>query len=224
MVWLIALTQFGDLAVLLPLAAVVLLWLRFMRFPREAAWWAIAVVLCAGQTAVLKAFFYECPPAPELHSPSGHTGFSTLVYGAIALVSATETVGLPRIMTIGRGAGIILAIAASRLLLSVHSAAEVGVGLLIGSTALAVFGQSYMRRRAARVWLSPLLLASTAVVLVLHGRELHAEGFLHRISGSLAICKFVAVENLLLRPSRSHLAMPSILLASPTDFEPVLPP
>jgi len=187
MFWLIALTQFGDLAVLLPLAAVMLLWLLFMRHSRDAAWWAIAVVLCAGSTAVLKIFFYACPPAPELHTPSGHTSLSILVYGAMALVSASETAGLRRLMTISGAAGFILAIAASRLLLNVHSTAEVSVGLLIGSAALALFGQSYMRRRAPKVWLSPLLVTGAAVILVLHGRELNAEESLRVASVYLQI-------------------------------------
>ncbi len=187
MVWLIALTQFGDLAVLLPLTALILLWLLFMRRPQEAGWWAIAVVLCAGSTAVLKIFFYGCPPAPELHSPSGHTSLSTLVYGAITLVSATQNAGLRRLMTISVGAGFILAIATSRLLLDAHSAAEVEIGLLIGSAALALFGQGYLRRPAVQLWLTPLLTAGATVLLVLHGRELHAEEFLRGISGYLQI-------------------------------------
>ena len=81
--WLIALTGFGDTAVLTPLAAVMLLWLLFMRSPRGAAWWAIT-----GMTALLKVSFYGCPPTPDLHSPSGHTSLSTLVYGAMTLVTA----------------------------------------------------------------------------------------------------------------------------------------
>jgi hypothetical protein len=79
MAWLKALTELGDIAVLVPLAAVMLLWLLLMGSPRGAAWWAIAVALCASLTAILKVSFYGCPPIPDLHSPSGHTSFSTLV-------------------------------------------------------------------------------------------------------------------------------------------------
>jgi membrane-associated phospholipid phosphatase len=187
MAWLIALTQFGDLAVLLPLTAVMLSWLLVIRFSGGAAWWTFAVVFCAGSTAVLKIFFYGCPLASDLHTPSGHSSFATLVYGAITLVSATETARVRRVMTIGAGAGFILAIAVSRLLLSVHSALEVGVGLVIGSAALALFGQGYLRLRAAQVWPPPLLIASAVVVFVLYGRELHAEELLRGISGYLQI-------------------------------------
>jgi hypothetical protein len=46
--WLIALTEFGDIAVLIPLAAVLFLWLVLTHSPRGAAGWVMAVVLCVG--------------------------------------------------------------------------------------------------------------------------------------------------------------------------------
>jgi hypothetical protein len=187
MAWLEALTDLGDIAVLLPLAAVMLLGLLLMRSPGGAAWWAIAVAFCAGLTAILKISFYGCPLTPDLHSPSGHTSFSTLVYGAMALVTATESPGLRRVITISGSAGFILAIALSRLLLFAHSAPEVGLGLVIGISSLTVFGQGYLRCRAARVWLSPLFVFGGVVLLVLHGRELDAEHFLHAIAEFLRI-------------------------------------
>lgn len=186
MAWLYALTEFGDLAVLMPLATVMLLWLLLMRSPRSAAWWVIAVVFCTGLTAILKVSFYGCPPAPDLHSPSGHTSFSTLVYGAMTLATATQRRGLPRRITIGVGAGFILSIAASRLLLNAHSAPEVGLGLAIGLAALALFGRIHSRCRA-KVWLSPLFVAGGALLLILHGRELDAERVFHEIAGYLRI-------------------------------------
>ena len=183
--WLNALTEFGDVAVLMPLAAAMLVWLLLMRSPRGAIWWAIAVALCSGLTAILKVSFYGCPPTPDLRSPSGHTSFSTLVYGAMTLVSATESAGLRRILTVSGSAGFILAIVASRL--TPHSGPEVGLGLVIGISSLTLFGQGYLRCRAPRVSLSPLLFVGGVVLLALHGRELDAEHFLHAIAGYLRI-------------------------------------
>lgn len=162
-----------------------LVWLLLMRSPRGAVWWAIAVAVCAGLTAILKVSFYGCSPTPDLHSPSGHTSFSTLVYGAMTLVSATESAGLQRILTVSGSTGFILAITASRLV--PHSGAEVGLGLVIGISSLTLFGQGYLRCRASRVSLSPLLVAGGAVVLALHGRELDAEQFFRAIAGYLRI-------------------------------------
>jgi membrane-associated phospholipid phosphatase len=89
-------SEIGDIAVVLPLATVIFGWLLLIRTPRRAAWWwAVAVAFCVSVTAVLEVAFYGCPPAPDLHSPSGHTSLSTVVYGAIALVAATESAGWP---------------------------------------------------------------------------------------------------------------------------------
>ena len=75
---LVALTDTGDLAVLLPITILVFVWLYFLPARRNAAWWAGAAVLCLGVTALLKIFFVICPPVAQLHSPSGHARISTL--------------------------------------------------------------------------------------------------------------------------------------------------
>jgi membrane-associated phospholipid phosphatase len=185
--WLIALTGLGDTAVLLPLAAVMLLWLLVNRSPRGAVWWAITVALCVGMTALLKFSFYGCPPEPDLHSPSGHTSLSTLVYGALTLATASETGAVRRVMAISVGTGFILAIATSRLLLHIHSASEVGAGLMIGTAALALFGSRYPRYRGKEMRLFPLFIAGGVLVSILHGRELRAEELLREIAGYFQI-------------------------------------
>src|SRR5690242_18673216 len=126
MYWLIALTNLGDLAVLIPLVATTFLWLFLVRAPRGAVWWALAVSICVGLTAIAKVSAYACPPAPDLQSPSGHTSFSTLVFGAISMITAAECRGVQRAMSISVGIGLILGIAASRMLLAFHSMREVG--------------------------------------------------------------------------------------------------
>ncbi len=186
MAWLKTLTEFGDLAVLTPLAAIMLLWLLLMRSPGGAAWWVIAVIFCVGLTAVLKIIFYRCPVIPDLHNPSGHTSFSTLVYGAMTLTAARQSRGLQRTIVIGVGVSFILAIAASRLVLA-HSAPEVGLGLAVGIAALVLFGTSHWRYHKQKIWLSPLFVAGTSFSLILHGRELDAEQLFHEIAYYLQI-------------------------------------
>ena len=177
--WFIALTNFGDLAVLIPLSAAILIWL-LRNSSRAAPRWILALGLCIGLTALLKIAFHACPPADNIHSPSGHTSLSTQVYGALALVSACWP-GLRRVLVIAGGAGLILAIGVSRLLLEAHSGAEFGLGLVIGAVSLATFSRQYLQAPTAKMW--PLLVAAGVLALVLHGRELHAEQFLHRITG-----------------------------------------
>jgi membrane-associated phospholipid phosphatase len=182
-----AVTGFGDAGVLLPLAALVLVWLVLSRAFRAAAWWAVSVISCAGVTAALKILFWGCSPIVGVRSPSGHTSLGTLVYGAIALMIAIDGGGWrPRIAAAG-GVGLVLAIAVSRLLLDAHSVAEVVLGGIIGSASLALYGQRYRRCRPndIRVW--PLLFGAALLVSVLHGGELHVEGLLHRIAAYLGI-------------------------------------
>jgi membrane-associated phospholipid phosphatase len=178
------LTDFGDAAVLIPLAATMLLWLCLGN-SRSAAWWAVSVGFCVGLTTFLKIFFYGCPPASDLRTPSGHTAFSFLVYGAIALVTAVQARGLRRALAVGIGASLILTIAASRLLLEIHSLPEVSLGLVIGAVSLILFGRIYLQSPRTQVW--PLLVAAGMLVTILHGQELHAEEFMHRITGYLQV-------------------------------------
>src|SRR5271165_1571680 len=175
-------TDFGDAAVVLPLSAVMLVWLLWVRARRAAVSWVIAVSLCIVGTALLKIVLYVCPLVPDLVSPSGHTSLSTLIYGALVLVIAAERRGWQRVTVLAAGAGLIVGIAASRLLLNVHSALEVGIGILIGTVTLALFASRYLRLRSEEKSLRPLILPAIAVITLLHGHELRAEGYLHAIS------------------------------------------
>ncbi|HVM77677.1 MAG TPA: phosphatase PAP2 family protein [Stellaceae bacterium] len=188
---LIALTDFGDLAVLLPLTVLVLLWLRFARTRQDALCWAMAAGFCMGGTALLKVAFFVCPPAHTLHSPSGHTSLSTLIYGSLALLAAAETEGWRRLAIVLAAIAGVAGIAASRVLLSSHTFTEVAFGLLIGAGALAVLTLRNFPRSRAGLPVSTLLLAAALVLVVFHGRQLHAETLFRAIglglqSGGLA--------------------------------------
>ena len=177
-----ALTEFGDAAVVLPLSAVMLVWLVWLHARRAATSWVVAVSLCIVGTALLKIFLYVCSPVSNLVSPSGHTSLSMLIYGAFALVITAEIRGWQRVAVLAAGAGLIVGIAGSRLVLNVHSMLEVGLGVLIGTVALALFASRYLRLRSEGKSLRPLILPAIAVITLLHGHELRAEGYLHAIS------------------------------------------
>jgi membrane-associated phospholipid phosphatase len=183
-----AITDFGDLALAVPLTAIMLLWLIAARSEIGAAWWIAAVALCAGGTALLKIYFFACPPTPELHSPSGHTSLSTLIYGALAVVIALAAQGWwRRLFILGAGASLILAIAASRVALSAHSTIEVALGLGIGAAALSAFAWGYLRDPPARPRLPALLLAVVVTMAVLHGSNLRAEEILHALGTYIGV-------------------------------------
>lgn len=185
---ILAMTDFGDLAVLLPLTLIILVWLVAMRCPQGALGWLAAAAFCGGATGLLKVYFFACPWSRELVSPSGHTSLSTLVYGGLCVIVAAQVRGgVARAATLAASGALIAAIAVSRVLLTVHTALEVGVGFVIGGAALAIFAISYVRHRPTRVSLSPLAVTGVLLVALLHGHELRAEGLLHAISSYLRL-------------------------------------
>ncbi len=177
------LTDFGDLAVLLPLTAVILIWLVSAASARDGVRWFIAVLLCAGGIALLKVYFFACPVSSELASPSGHAGFSTLVFGTLAVVVAAKLKTGWWQMAVAGGAGaLVVSIAISRFTLGAHSPLEVILGMIVGLAALGVFALGYLRGPRATGSLTPFLVAVVVVLAVLHGQELHADELLHAIS------------------------------------------
>ena len=181
------LTDFGDLAVLLPLSAVMLIWLLSLRPRSNAIWWLVAFGLCVGLTGLLKIYLYTCQPFAELQSPSGHTSLSTLVYGATAVVVAAEAARWQRVIALGSGILVVCGIAISRIVLGAHSPLEVVCGAVIGSIALAVFAREYLRHKPASLSLRPLMLALVLLAALLHGQALHAEEMLHAIGRYLGV-------------------------------------
>ena len=178
------LTDFGDLAVLLPLSALLAVWLM-RRSLRAGAWWLAAFMLCAGGTALLKICFVACSPLSELQSPSGHASLATLVYGAIGGIAALRWQGWRRAIILAATASFVLAIALSRVALGHHAPPEVVLGLVIGGGSLALFLRGYDRVPPGSFAFTPLLAASVLVAGALHGHALHAEEMLHAISSAV---------------------------------------
>lgn len=179
-------TDLGDLAVLLPLVAVLTAWLVAIRQPRAVMWWLVAVALCMGSTAVLKVYFYVCPPLADLHNPSGHTSLSTLVYGALTLAVATSVTGWKRVPVIFAGAALIVAIGISRVLIHFHSFLEVVLGSVIGICALALFAGQFWPGRPREPRLRALLIACVGLMVMLNGQDLQAEDMFHALSRYLS--------------------------------------
>jgi hypothetical protein len=194
-----ALTDFGDAAVVLPLSAVMLVWLLGLRARRAAVSWVVAVSLCIVGTALLKILLYICsrsrPRQPER-----------------PLVIAAERRGWQRATVLAAGAGLIVGIAGSRLVLNVHNALEVGIGALIGTVTLALFASRYLRLRSAEQSLRPLILSAIAVITLLHGHELRAQGFLHAISRYLYLVGSACDRGLLPVDRFLSMAPPKLLI------------
>ena len=135
-------TDLGDSAVTLPLAAFTLLYLSLSHWQRAAA--ALAVSLAAGGSAIalLKLALQSCGYhllQTTLINPSGHVAMSAMIYGALAIILGGGLSGWWRWAVHGVFILLIAAIALSRLMLHAHNQAEVLAGLLVGLGALVIF-------------------------------------------------------------------------------------
>jgi len=180
------LTDFGDSAVLLPLSAVVLIWLLATRSVGAAIWWLGVLIVFGAVIGGLKMLFFACPPAVDVRSPSGHTGFSMFVYGSIAAIFAAQRQSAWSRWAIMLAAiALVVGIAISRVILHMHSARETVIGFLIGAAAVGVFFFGYQRTARSRRLTAPLLFAVVLTATVFHGARLNAETNLHALGGWL---------------------------------------
>jgi len=184
-------TDFGDLAVLVPLSVAILLWLVAVRCSQAIVPWCASLALCLGGTASLKIYFFACPVGSDLVNPSGHTSFSTLIYGALAVVVAAQLTGTwQRIAAIGVGAALPAMIALSRLAIRAHSLVEIILGIGLGLASLALFTRAYLRCRPAYNRLSILVVPVIIIMIMIHGRQLGGEEFLHTLGRYLPLRSF----------------------------------
>ena len=179
-------TDFGDSAVTLPLALLILAFLA-ARAPRLAACWMLTIAACAGAIAALKLVFGACgaPLAMPIVSPSGHTAMSTAVYGMLALLAGSQLSPLPR-RAVYAGAGIaILGIALSRVILHDHTPSEIALGFVVGAGAVAAFRTLLRHDAPPALPVKSLLLGSAGIVALLHGSRWVFEPAVHRLAGEL---------------------------------------
>jgi membrane-associated phospholipid phosphatase len=180
------LTDFGDSAVLLPMSAVMLIWLLAMRPVAMALWWGGALLFLGGVMGGLKALFFACPPTADIISPSGHTGFSLLVYGGLAVIIAADRRALwLKALIILTALAFAVAIAVSRVKLEMHSTPETVIGFTVGAVSLGIFSLSYLHAGAKRHRIVPLLIGVAATLFLFYGSRLNAEDNLHALTGLL---------------------------------------
>lgn len=178
-----ALSDFGDSAVVLPLACVILVWMFFVEGWRPAALWGGAVFLCAAVTALLKLYFIACTAVDAvIHDPSGHSSMSALVYCGLAVIIALELRGWQRNTVVILGVGLAIAIGISRIIVGAHTEIEVLVGLVIGLVILMAFVPVYLRVKPRGVSHWHLDVMAALTVLVLHGQVLAIEPILQEIA------------------------------------------
>lgn len=180
-----AITAFGNAAVLALLSGLIALWLWWSSGRRAAALWCLVVLGCTAATALLKIGFSACPwPQLQIYSPSGHTSFSTLVYGGAALsLGAGPHAGrrLPALALTAPALGFAAAIGWSRLVLRAHSGSEVMLGFAIGG--LSLLAWIALSARLPHKRLPPILAIALAVIVLLaaQGQAVSVEPQLQRL-------------------------------------------
>ncbi len=186
-------TDFADLAVLLPLAVCIGGGLAWQGWRRGAVAWAVAVPATLAAMLVLKLMFVGCAEALGGFSPSGHTAAATVIYGGLAALWLRRQ-GAQVLVSLALGSGAVaVLIGASRLLLNMHSLAEVAVGAAVGTAGVALLLRlAVLPPQGLR--LGRVAIAALVVMLVLHGLRLPVEPNIKAVAGWLPtqVCKMVA--------------------------------
>ena len=171
-----AVTDFGNLTVVGPVALAVVAWLGWRQGLAAAVRFAWPVLTTFALTVGLKIMsrahggcFAGTPFQLSTAAPSGHVSMSTVVFGGVALLlwrGRGERLGLLAGVLAG---ATLLSVAVTRVLLRVHTPADVLTGLLLGG-ACAI----WVERAAALPTLQPvrrraeLLALVVAVAILVH--------------------------------------------------------
>lgn len=180
-------TDFGDQAVILPLAAAIALIFLVSGWRRGAVAWTVAIGATLGLMLLLKLAFLACGhliPGTGIVSPSGHTAAAAVVYGGLAGVAMRSVTNNKYwLIACTLAVAILCAVVfgVSRLKLGVHSPAEVlaggmiGVGGAVSSTALAGAPSPKLR-----LW--HVLAVGLSILILMHGAHLPAEDTIKSIA------------------------------------------
>jgi len=164
------LTAFGDSAIILPLAALLVVWLCARRESMRSGWLLTTAVLVDGGVVAASKVLYMAwgvhPPGLDFIGLSGHSAMAFLLWPALGAIVAAQW-RLPRWLGIAAGGVLAACVATSRLGLGVHSPSEVLLGSLWGAVVAASYlwlarDTAITRRRYGRLLLlllvPPLLL------------------------------------------------------------------
>jgi membrane-associated phospholipid phosphatase len=175
-------SDFADQAVILPVTVTVGLVLCLERRWREAAPWFIAIACVLGAVAVLKIVCAACTwlwpalgaDALAIRSPSGHAASAAVLCGSVGgLLGERWRMGASRSALIGAAAAG-SSVGLTRVLLGVHSPAEVVLGLALGLAGALAFALMLGQPAGARLP-NRALAAALVVIAVQHGHHLAAE-------------------------------------------------
>lgn len=183
---MVAITELGDVQVLLPVILVALAWFIAHRLWRTAAYWLAAIGVAEALVKVLKLTLHRPRPGPfyggveQFSFPSGHATLSTVAYGFLAfLLCRGEQRRLRKVFALA-AALLIAPIAFSRLYLGAHWLSDVLGGLSFGVAWVAALAVAHVYqthedlkpRRLAAAVLATLVIAGTVHIATDHAVDL----------------------------------------------------
>ncbi|WP_194285365.1 phosphatase PAP2 family protein [Gluconobacter aidae] len=180
------LSDFGDENILWPLMALISLTLILQGRYRIFLQYSILILLVFGITLILKLCFEACGrfPGQSLYSPSGHTAGMTFVYGGVAVLFSRSLR-----MWLAVAFGVALLAGCARIVLHVHSFAEVSVGAsvgLLGVLFLILARKNELRTSSGTAWSKRpivfLIIGGLVLTIGLHGLRSPAETWLEYFS------------------------------------------
>ncbi len=186
-----SITAFGDSAVLLPCAALMLLWLWALPDSRGLAWrWAALFVGVAGLVIASKLAFMAWGwgiRRLDFIGLSGHSAMAAVVWPALFALALGSSTRRWRYVATGCGLLLALLIAVSRLELHVHSATEVVLGFLVGAAAVLLFLCRHDERwqLRGRGWL--LVISVVLVLPFVYGHRFPTERILRLVAQQLSL-------------------------------------
>lgn len=172
---MVAITELGSVGVMLPLIAVVLVWLAWRRCWRTAAYWAGTAAFAELLVQLLKATLGRHRPIHNLYAgveqfsfPSGHATVSTVVLAFLAFLLSRGRARAIRLGIAMTAAVYVVLVAFSRLYLGAHWLSDVLGGMSLGTTWVAfvamVYTQRHVREDIAPRGLTLTVLATLLVV------------------------------------------------------------
>lgn len=140
--WMSHIGSLGHSAILFPAALALFGFLVWLGRRADALAFIAALAVCLATTLVAKLAFHACDsgvPAFGIQSPSGHTSFSAVFYGCVALLVSAGRQSSQRIAIYVGAALFVYLIGVSRIVVEAHTWPDVAAGLAIGVISILVF-------------------------------------------------------------------------------------
>jgi membrane-associated phospholipid phosphatase len=169
--YLLFITDLGNVVVVGALAATVAVYLAMAGSRRPALALLVAFALAAVLIAVAKLICMTChvQVSPSLRSPSGHVAMAAAVYGMMASIVAARMKRWQGVLLWLFAILLIALIAASRVLLGLHSPLEALAGLVIGGVSYGIARWAVLRHSPVQFDGRALAVTAFAVILLFHG-------------------------------------------------------